>query len=90
MFGQKLQQLRTNARLTQPELAQKVGVSVKTLQGWELGAGEPGSGAVSKLAGALGVPEEEFAAGLAESQQIRDRQVVSTPRERPRRTLPRR
>jgi transcriptional regulator with XRE-family HTH domain len=84
MFGQKLQQLRASAGLSQAELAKKVGVSVKTLQGWEVGAGEPGSGAVSKLAGALGVPEEEFAGGLAESRQIRERQVISTPREKPR------
>jgi transcriptional regulator with XRE-family HTH domain len=83
MFGQKLQQLRVNAGLSQAELAEKVGVSLKTLQGWEVGAGEPGSGALSKLAGALAVPQEELATGIAESQQIRERQVVSTPREKP-------
>jgi DNA-binding XRE family transcriptional regulator len=84
MFGQKLQQLCANAGLTQDELAKNVGVSVKTLQGWEVGAGEPGSGALSKLAAALGVAEEEFAAGFAEARQIRETQVVSAPRDKPR------
>lgn len=85
MFGQKLQQLRVNAGLSLGELAQKAGVSIKTLEGWVLGAGEPGSGALSKLANALGVPQDELTAGLSESQQIRERQVVSAPRERPQR-----
>jgi len=83
MFGQKLQQLRANAGLSQPELARRVGVSLGTLEDWETGGGEPGSGAVSKLAQALGVPEQELAAGLAESRELREKQVVSTPRDLP-------
>ena len=42
MFGQKLQQLRTNAGLTQEALARKVGVGVEAIQKWETGGGEPG------------------------------------------------
>ena len=83
MFGQKLQQLRVRAGMSQPDLAQRVGVSLKTLEGWEVGKGEPGSGALGKLAQALGVAEQELAAGLDESRQIRARQVVSTPRGSP-------
>ena len=83
MLGQRLQQLRASAGLSQPELAQRVGVSVATLQDWEVDAGEPGSGALGKLAKALGVPQEELAAELAESQQAREGRVVSAPREKP-------
>jgi len=82
MLGAKLQQLRVTAGLSQPELAQRAGVSVATLQDWEVDAGEPGSGALSKLAGALGVPVEEFTAELAAAQQAREGQVVA-PRENP-------
>jgi transcriptional regulator with XRE-family HTH domain len=89
MLGQRLQQLRVNAGLSQPELAQKVGVSVNTLQDWEVDNGEPGSGALSKLAGALGVAEDELAAGLAEAQEARAGRVVSAPREKPPRLMKR-
>ena len=83
MFGQRLQQLRVNAGLSQLELAQKVGVSVARLQEWEVYGGEPGSGTLSKLAGALGVPQEELAAEVAASRQAREGQVVSAPRPKP-------
>ena len=83
MLGQRLQQLRVRAGLSQDELARRVGVSVGTLQDWEVDAGEPGSGALGKLAGALGVPTEELAAGLAEAQPAREGRVASAPREKP-------
>jgi transcriptional regulator with XRE-family HTH domain len=83
MLGQRLQQLRATAGLSQPELARRVGVSVETLQDWETDVAEPGSGALSKLAAALGAPEEELAAGLAEAQQGREGRVASAPREKP-------
>ena len=83
MLGQRLQQLRVNAGLSQSELAGRVGVSVQTLQDWETDAGEPGSGAIDKLAGALAVPRGELDAGLAEARQNRAGQVVSAPREKP-------
>lgn len=83
MFGQKLQQLRVKAGLTQFELARKAGVSIDTLQDWEVHGAEPGFGALAKLAGVLGVPQEALATGIDESQQIRDKQVVSARRQRP-------
>jgi transcriptional regulator with XRE-family HTH domain len=83
MFSQKLQQLRVNAGLSQDELARRVGVKMETIQDWETGGGEPGSGARSKLAQALGVPQEDLEKGIAESQQARAEGVVSTPRRNP-------
>jgi transcriptional regulator with XRE-family HTH domain len=83
MLGQRLQQLRVNAGLSQPELAQRIGVAVGTLQDWEVDAGEPGSGAVAKLATALGVSPDELAAGRAEAQQVRAGQVPAGAREKP-------
>jgi transcriptional regulator with XRE-family HTH domain len=83
MLGQRLQQLRVNAGLSQPELAARVGVSVQTLQDWETDSGEPGSGAVDKLAQALGVARDELNAGLAEARVNRAGEVPSAPRPKP-------
>lgn len=82
MFGQ-IQQLRVNAGLSQDDLARRIGVQVETLRDWETGGGEPGSGARGKLAQALGVPQQELEAGIAESQQLREKQVLSEPRPKP-------
>ena len=71
MFGQTLQQLRANAGLSQPELAERVGVSVGTIQDWEVSGGEPGSGAVDKLARALGVPRETLDAAVSDCRRTR-------------------
>lgn len=65
MLGQRLLQLRASAGLTETELAQRVGVSVQTLQEWEVDEGEPGPATLVKLAEALGVSEDELDANLA-------------------------
>jgi len=83
MLGQRLQQRRAIAGLSQDELARRVGVKVGTLQDWEVDAAEPGSGALAKLAAALGAPVEELTAGIAEAQAAREGRVASAPREKP-------
>jgi transcriptional regulator with XRE-family HTH domain len=83
MFGQQLQALRARAGLTQEELADRVGVSLERVQRWETGGDEPGSGAVDKLAEALGVPREEVAVGLAESAEVRQNEILTRPRPKP-------
>ena len=83
MLGQRLQMLRVSAGFPQPELARRVGVSLETLQDWETDAAEPGPGALARLAEALGVPQKELNAGLAEAPRGREGRVASAPREKP-------
>ena len=54
-FGQRLQRLRSEAGLTQQQVADKAGVPLQTLRNWEHDRREPLVGAAFKLARALGV-----------------------------------
>jgi DNA-binding XRE family transcriptional regulator len=59
-FGERLRQLRAASGLSQSQLAQRSGVSVRTLQKYEYGTFEPTWGNVVALANGLGVPVEAF------------------------------
>ena len=52
-FKEKLKTLRTRVGLTQPELAEKAGITVRTLQRYESGVSYPKMDTVQKLADAL-------------------------------------
>jgi transcriptional regulator with XRE-family HTH domain len=54
-FGQNLQQLRNKARLSQAGLAERSGISVNTIQNWEIDRSRPRIDALPRLAKALGV-----------------------------------
>lgn len=54
-FGQRLKEVRKNARLTQTELAEKVMVSVQAISKWECGTNMPDISQIVPLAAALGV-----------------------------------
>ncbi len=54
-FGDRLAAARDALGLTQGELARRVGVKLKTLQGWENDASEPRANRLSMLAGILNV-----------------------------------
>jgi transcriptional regulator with XRE-family HTH domain len=60
-FGELLQALRHKAGLTQASLAQKAGVSLRNIQGWEINYRCPVSGDFFKLARALNVSADAFA-----------------------------
>jgi transcriptional regulator with XRE-family HTH domain len=62
-FGQVLRAMREEAGLSRAALAAKAGVSDVTVSFWEKGAYVPGLASVRKLALALGVPLDAFAAG---------------------------
>lgn len=62
-FRDRLIAARKMAGLSQPGLAEAVGVSADTLRRWEWGKGEPRLGEVVRLAEALGVSVEELATG---------------------------
>lgn len=57
MVQTKLQKVRQAAGLSQSELADKAGISIRTLQSWEIGARDIRRASVEtalRLAGALG------------------------------------
>ena len=53
--GTTIKQLREARHLTQAELAEKIGVSSKTVSKWETGKGLPDISLLQPLAGALGI-----------------------------------
>jgi transcriptional regulator with XRE-family HTH domain len=60
-FATIMRQLREHANLTQAELAERAGLPLRTIQGWEQGYRCPVSPAFFKLAKALGASCEAFA-----------------------------
>ena len=60
MNGPKIKRLRKARRLTQPDVAHYVGVSVRTVVSWELGERIPGGDKIAKLAKCLGVTADEL------------------------------
>src|SRR5215468_9131887 len=84
-YGERLQQLREGAGLTQEQLAERSGVKLWTLRGYEQGRREPNWKAALSLAAALGVAAEAFSdceEGAAEDADQHDKR----PRGRPRKT----
>ncbi len=63
-FGEHLRRLREAAGLSRAELARRAGVPLSTLRNWEWDRGFPTMPAAQRLAEALGVPVERFAAGV--------------------------
>ncbi len=86
-FTEKLQKLRKQKGLTQAELAEKVGVSSRSIQNYELGSRYPKRNILDKLCEVLGtkieylvssddflglVQAEDGAKGVASAQQLLD------------------
>ena len=61
--GNTIRQLREDRRMTQAELAQKLGVSSKTISKWETGKGLPDITLLQPLAQALGISVIELMNG---------------------------
>ncbi len=59
-IGTRIRQLRKRANLTQPELAEKIGVHEMTVRRWESGQRSPRIEEIQKLAAVLGVPVTEL------------------------------
>jgi transcriptional regulator with XRE-family HTH domain len=82
-YGERLQELREKTGMTQEQLADRSGVKLWTLRGYEQGRREPSWKAALALAGALGVAAEAFAdceEGTADGAD----QQAKRPRGRPR------
>ena len=61
--GAAIRQIRESRHMTQTELAQKVGVSSKTVSKWETGKGLPDISLLQPLAAALGISVLELMSG---------------------------
>ena len=61
--GEFIQQLRKAQGLTQKELADKLGISDKTVSKWETGNGLPDIASLSPLCKALGINVNELLSG---------------------------
>lgn len=57
-FGQHIRQLRKRIKITQEQLAEAVGVDVRTVQRWEAGENGPDFSNLEPIAKILGVPVE--------------------------------
>lgn len=69
-FGERLHQLREQAGLTQEQLAERSGVNLWTIRGYEQGRREPNwKGAIS-LASALGTSVEAAFADCVEAENV--------------------
>ena len=68
-FGQKLQHLRNRAGLSQSQLADKAGISIKTIQSWEISRRTPRwIHLLAKLAEGLNVPIETLVPDDAQNE----------------------
>jgi transcriptional regulator with XRE-family HTH domain len=72
-FGERLQELRLRAGLSQSELAAKAALPLRTIQNWEIGRREPRAGALFQVASALGISVEEFRVVSWDSNEGRPR-----------------
>ena len=61
--GTTIKELREKRKLTQAELAEKIGVSSKTVSKWETAKGLPDISLLQPLAGALGISVIELMSG---------------------------
>lgn len=65
-FGDRVTGAREAAGLSQPELAKRLGVKVKTIRAWEQDQSEPRANKLGTLAGILGVSMMWLLAGRGE------------------------
>jgi transcriptional regulator with XRE-family HTH domain len=80
-FAEMLKTLREGANLTQEALAERAGLSLRTLQQWEQGRRVPRVNALPRLARALGVPLERLVEGIVHEKI----EALDKPAPRPRR-----
>jgi len=78
-FGARLQRLRTEQRLTQAQLADRLGVSKPTVWAWEQGKARPVESRIDSIARALEVSREELLSGSGDTQF---NELVAMSRER--------
>ncbi len=84
-FGQNLQRLRLAAGLSQSQLAEKAGIPVKTIQGWEISRRTPRwIHLLARLAQGLGQPMESL---VPDEREPKQKTVRKIPRGRARKEM---
>jgi transcriptional regulator with XRE-family HTH domain len=84
-FSSTLRRLREKAQLTQAGLADRAGLSLRTIQSWEQGRRAPVSPDFFKLADALGVRADAFRDGRSGREDAPPAKgTTQKPRGRPR------
>lgn len=76
MFGSRITQLRKQKRLTQKEMAEKIGISRSALSLYELEKREPDFDTVKKIAAYLGV-SIDYLTGNSNNSEISNREQTS-------------
>lgn len=77
MIGAVLKEARTLKKLSQPEVANMVGVTKQTYLKWENDATEPKASQISKLAEALGITADEICRGELKVKMSLDSFILS-------------
>lgn len=69
--GHRIRLFRLNAKLSQTELADQIGVTFQQVQKYEKGVNRVGAGRLTQIATALNVPITAFFEGMAASSKSR-------------------
>ena len=77
-FGNYLSQRRKQAGFTQNELAEKLGVTEKTVSRWEKGAAKPRADLFIRIAGLLDVPVDELLKAGENVKMKKNKKIVIT------------
>jgi transcriptional regulator with XRE-family HTH domain len=86
-FGKRLRELRAAAGLTQTQLAERAGLSLKGVAQWERGEREPGWSSILAICKALGVGCETFTqppAGREPAKTVKPARPMAAKPRRPR------
>ncbi len=78
IFGNRLYELRRQAKLSQNELAAQLGVSGKAVSKWENGNAKPTTNTLNKLAAVFKIPIEELLKLKSEKQKPAVTKIVVT------------
>ena len=60
MFSKNLKNLRKRLGISQEQLAQRLGISDKTISSWEIGRTEPNMGMVQRIADMFSISTDEL------------------------------
>jgi len=77
-FGNKILELRTACKLTQTQLAEKMGVTNKAVSKWENGKSKPTTNVIRKLAAFFKVDVEELLCMRTEEKKMEITKIVIT------------
>ena len=78
IFGNKILEMRLNLKLSQTELAEKVGVTNKAVSKWETGRSKPTTNVIRKLAALFNIDVNELLSMRDEERKMEISKIVIT------------